>query len=225
MLTRSYSLTDSREDNTAGKEVTAGGIPVASRRPEQEGRGIHSWLPLDVTVSATAGRGISVLTVAVTRDQRPFPATSADDGGSGTSAKVVGIPAPAVAGGMSVDVRRSDFSPGEDVGVGIVFSGAQQPDEPGDTYDQEEVEGNDAHGMNPETSREIAIPSGRGHAHKSSPVTRERLSCTRVLAPDVRAVLRRASCAVTARVMAKSLRNERAPVPSCDAVRRIWRKN
>jgi len=38
----------------------------------------------------------------------------------------------------------------------------------------------------------------------------------------LRPVLSRASCAVTVRVMAENLRNERAPVPWCDAVLRNW---
>ena len=78
-----------------------------------------------------------------------------------------------------------DVSPGEDVGVGIVVSGAQQPGEPGDTYDQEGRGGNEVRGGNPDTSREIVIPSGKDHAHESSPVTWERSPVTRVPAPDV----------------------------------------
>ena len=61
---------------------------------------------------------------------------------------------------MFVDVRRGDFSAGEDVGVGIVVWGAQQPGEPGDTYDQVRRGGNEVQGRNPDTSRELSIPSG-----------------------------------------------------------------
>jgi len=86
---------------------------------------------------------------------------------------------------VSVDVRRGDAPPGEDVGVGIVVSGAQQPGEPGDTYDHERRGGNEVQGGNPDTSREIVIPSGQGHAHERSPATRERSPVTRVPAPDV----------------------------------------
>jgi len=82
-------------------------------------------------------------------------------------------------------LRWSDVSPGEDVGVRIVVSGAQQPGEPGDTYDQKRGGGNEVQGGNPDTSREIVIPSGQGHAHESSPVTKERSPVTRVPAPDV----------------------------------------
>ena len=70
-------------------------------------------------------------------------------------------------------------------GVGIVVSGAKQPGEPGDTQDQERRGGNEVQGGNPDTSREIVIPSGKGHAHENSPVTRERSPVTRVPAPDV----------------------------------------
>ena len=86
---------------------------------------------------------------------------------------------------MSVDVRRGDVSPEEDVGVGMVVSSAQQPGEPGDMYDQERRGGNELQGGNPDTSRAIVIPSGQGHAHESSPVTREGSPATRVAAPDV----------------------------------------
>jgi len=140
---------------------------------------------MDVPVPATAGLEISVLTVVVTREEPPGPATSACVGGGGTKPEEAGIPAPAGAGGVSVDVRRGDVSPGEDVGVGIVVSGAKQPWEPRDTYDQERRGGNEVQGGNPDTSREIVIPSGQGHAHESSPVTRERSPVTRVPAPDV----------------------------------------
>jgi len=90
---------------------------------------------LDVPVLTTAGLGISVLTVVVTREEPPGPATSAGVGGGGTEHEEPGIPAPAEAGGVSVDVRRGDVSPGEDVGAGMVVTGVQQPGEPGDTYD------------------------------------------------------------------------------------------
>jgi len=142
-------------------------------------------LPLDVPVPATAGLGISVLTVVVTRAEPPGPATSAGVGGGGTKPEDPGIPAPAGAGRVSVDARRGDVPPGEDVGVGIVVSGAQQPGEPGDTYDQERRGGNEVQCGNPDTSREIVIPSRKGRAHESSPVTRERSPVTRVPAPDV----------------------------------------
>jgi len=82
-------------------------------------------------------------------------------------------------------LRRSDVSPGEDFGVRIVVSGAQQPGEPGDTYDQKRGGGNEVQGGNPDTSREIKIPSGQGHAHESSLVSKERSPVTRVPAPDV----------------------------------------
>jgi len=142
-------------------------------------------LPLDVPVPATAGLCISVLTVVVTRETPPGPATSAGVGGGGTRPEEPGIPAPDVAGGVSFDVRWGDASPGEDVGVGIMVSGAQQPGEPGDTYDQERRGGNEIQGGNPDTSREIVIPSGEGHAHECSPDTRKRSPVTRVPAPDV----------------------------------------
>jgi len=185
MSARSSSRRDSRKDSTAGEDATSRGTPLASRRPGLAGVGVHSCLPLEVPVPATAGLGISVLTVVVTRDEPPGPATSAGVGGGGTKPEDPGIPAPAGAGGVSVDVRRGDASPGEDIGVGIVVSGAHQPGEPGDTYDQERRGGNEAQGGNPDTSREIVIPSGQGHAHESSPVTRERSPVTRVPAPDV----------------------------------------
>jgi len=185
MSARSSSRRDSSKDITAGEEATSGGTPLASRRPGLAGFGVHSCLPLDVPVPATAGLGISVLTVVVTREESPGPATSARVGGGGTTPEETGIPAPAGAGGVSVDVRRGDVTPGEDVGVGKVVSGAQQPSEPGDTYDQERRGGNEVQGGSPDTCREIVIPSGKGHAHKSSPVTRERSPVTRVPAPDV----------------------------------------
>jgi len=53
-----------------------------------------------------------------------MPSQSANVGGGGTGPEETGIPAPAGAGGVSVDVRRGDVSRGEDVGVGIVVSGA-----------------------------------------------------------------------------------------------------
>jgi len=92
---------------------------------------------MDVPVPTTAGLGTSVSTVVFTLEEPPCPATSAGVGAGGTRPKENGIPAPAGARGVSVGVRRGDFSPGEDVGVGIVFSGAQQPSKPGHTYDQE----------------------------------------------------------------------------------------
>jgi len=142
-------------------------------------------LPLDMPVPATAGLGISVLTVVSTREEPPGPATSAGVGGGGTKPEEPGIPAPAGAEGVSVDVRRGTVSPGEDVGVGIVVSGAQQPGEPGVTYDQERRGGNEVQRGNPDTSREIVIPSGQGHANESSPITRERSPVTREPALDV----------------------------------------
>jgi len=117
-------------------------------------------LPLDVPVPATAGLGISVLTVVVPREEPQCPATSAGVDGGRTRPEETGISAPAGAGGVSVDVRRGDVSPGEDVGVGIMVSGAQQPGEPGDTYDHERRGGNEVQGGNPDPSREIVIPSG-----------------------------------------------------------------
>jgi len=45
--------------------------------------------------------------------------------------------------------------------------------------------GNEVQDGNPDTSREIVVPSEKGHAHESSPVTRERSTATRVPAPDV----------------------------------------
>ena len=92
-------------------------------------------MPLDVPVPATTGLDISVLTVVVNREDPPGPSTSAGVGGGGTKPEKTGISAQAGARGVSVDVRRGDVSPGEDVGVGIVLSGDQQPGEPGDTYD------------------------------------------------------------------------------------------
>jgi len=86
---------------------------------------------------------------------------------------------------VAVDVSRADAFPGEDVRDGIVVSGAQQPDEPGDTYEQERRGGNEVQGGNSDTSREILITSGKGQAHESSPVTRERSPFTRVPAPDL----------------------------------------
>ena len=142
-------------------------------------------MPLDVPVPATAGLGILVLKVFVTREEPPGPATSAGVGGGGTKPEETGIPAPAGAGGVSVDVRRGDVSPGEDVGVGIVISGAQQPGETGDTGDQEKK------GWQRGTSWESRHESGDcnpvrdGHAHESSPVTRERSPVKRAPAPDV----------------------------------------
>jgi len=185
MSARRSSRRDSGKDTTAGEEATAGEAPLASRRPGIAGVGVHSCLPLDVPVPATAGLGISVLTVVVTREGPPGPATSAGVGGGGIRPEETGIPAPAGAGGVSVDVCRGDVSPGEDVGVGIVVSGAQKPGEPGDTYDKRRRGGNEEQGGNPDTSREIVIPSGNGHAHESSPDTRERSPVTRVPAPDV----------------------------------------
>jgi len=185
MSARSSSRRDSRKDMTAGEEETSGGRPLASRRPGLGGVGVHSCLPLDVPVLATAGPGISVLTVGATREEPPDPAMTAGVGGGGTRPEDPGIPAPAEARGLSVDVRRGDVSSGEDIGVGLVVSGAQQPGEPGDTHDKERRGGNEVQGGNPNTSREIGIPSGQGHAHESSPVTRERSPVTRVPAPDV----------------------------------------
>jgi len=91
---------------------------------------------LDVPVPATAGLGISVLKVVVTLDEPLCPATSAGIGGDGTRPEERGIADPAGAGGVSVDVRPGGVSPGEDFGVGIVVSGAQNSGEPGDTYDE-----------------------------------------------------------------------------------------
>ena len=142
-------------------------------------------MPLDVPVPATGGLGISVLTVVVTRDYPPGPATSAGVGGGGTKPEKTGIPAPAGAGGVSVDVRRGDLSPGEEVEVGIVVSGAQQPGEPGDTCDQERRGGNGVQGGNPDRSPEIVIPPGQGRARESSPVPRQRSPVASVPAPDV----------------------------------------
>jgi len=185
MSARSSSRRDSRKDIMAGEKATSGGTPLAARRPRLAAVGVHSFLPLDVPVPATAGLGISVLTVVVTREEPPGPATSAGVGGDGTRPEETGIPSPAEAGGVSVDVRRGDVSTGEDVGVVVVVSGAQQPGEPGDTYDQERRGGNEVQGGNPDTSGEIVLPSGQGHAHESSPVTRERSPVTREPAPDV----------------------------------------
>jgi len=123
------------KDMTAAEEATSRGTPLASRRPGIAGVGVHFCFPLDAPVPATAGLGISVLTVVVTREEPPGPVTSAGVCGGGTRPDETGIPASAGAGGVSVDVRRGDVSPGEDVGVGVVVSGAQQPGEPGDTYD------------------------------------------------------------------------------------------
>ena len=185
MSARSSSRRDSRKDSTAGEQATSGGTPLASRRPRLAGVGVHSCLPLDVPVPATAGLGLSVLTVVVTREEPAGPATSAGAGGGGTKPEEPGIPAPAGAGGVSVDERRGDAPPGEDVGAGMVVSGAQQPGEPGDTYDEERRGGNEVPGWNPDTSREMVIRSGQGHAQESSPVTRERSPVTRVPEPDV----------------------------------------
>jgi len=123
--------------------------------------------------------------VAVTREEPPCPATSAGDGGGGTRPEETGIPDPAGAAGVSVDVRPSDVSPGEEVGVGIVVSGDQEPGLPGDTNEQERRGGNEVQGGNPNTSREIVIPSWKGNAHERSPVSRERSPVTHVPAPDV----------------------------------------
>jgi len=169
----------------AGEEATSGGAPLASRRPGLAGVGVHSCWPLDAPVPATAGLGISVLTVLVPREEPQGPATSGGVGGGETRPEETGIPAPAGAGGVSFDVRRGDISPGEDVGVGIVVSGAQRPGEPGNTYAQEGRGGDEVQGGHPDTSREIVIPSGKGHAHESSPFIRERSPVTRVPAPDV----------------------------------------
>jgi len=185
MSTRSFSRTDSRKDISAGEEATSGGTPLASRRPGLAGVGVHFCSPFDVPVPATAVLCISVLTVAVTREEPSGPATSAGVGGGGTRPEETGTPAPGGAGGVSVDVRRGDVSPGEDVEDGIVVSGAQQPGEPGDTYNQDRRGRNEVQGGNLDTSREIVIPSGRGHAHESSPSTRERSPVTRVPEPDV----------------------------------------
>jgi len=151
----------------------SGGTPLASRRPEIAGVGVHSCLPLDAPVPATTVLGISFLTAVVIREEPLGPATSAGVGGGGTKPVETGIPAPAGAGSVSVDVRRGDVSPGEDVGVGIVVSGAQQPGEPGDTYDKERRGGSEVHCGNPETSREIVIQSGQGHEDESSPIARQ----------------------------------------------------
>jgi len=185
MSARSPWRRDSRKDITAGEEATSGGTPLASRRPGLEGVGVHYVLPLDAPVPATLGLGISVLTVVVSQEEPPVPATSAGGGGGGTRPEEAGIPAPAAAGGMSVDVRPGDVSPGEDIGVGILVSGAQHPGDQGDTYDPERRGGNEVPGGNPNTSREIVIPSGQGHAHESSPVTRKKSPVTHVPAPNV----------------------------------------
>jgi len=185
MSARSPSQRDSRKDISSGEEATSGVTPPASSRPGLARVGVHSCFPLDALVPATAGLGISVLMVVVTREEPPGPATSAGVGGVGTKPEETGIPASARAGGVSVGVRRGDVSPGEDVRVGIVVSGAKQLGEPGDTYDQERRGGNEVQGRNPDTSREIVIPSRQGHAHESSPTTRERSPVTRVPAQDV----------------------------------------
>jgi len=125
-------------------------------------------MPLDVPEFASADRGISVLTVPDTRDEQRFPDTSAGVGGGGTSPEVTSIPAPSGAGGLSVEVRRGDVSPRENVEVGITISGFQHPGEQGDTYDQEDWDGSEAHGGNPDKIREISIPSGKDHAHESA---------------------------------------------------------
>ena len=67
MSARSSSRRDSRKDITAGEGATLEGTPLASRRPGLAGVGVYSCLPLDVPVPATAGLGISLLTVVVTR--------------------------------------------------------------------------------------------------------------------------------------------------------------
>jgi len=58
MLTRSSTRRVSREYINARREVTSGVISVASRRPELEGGGFHSCLPVVGPVPATAGLGI-----------------------------------------------------------------------------------------------------------------------------------------------------------------------
>jgi len=63
MSARSSSRRNSRKYMTAGEEETSGGGPLASRRPRLAGVGVHSCLPLDVPVLATAGLGISVVAV------------------------------------------------------------------------------------------------------------------------------------------------------------------
>jgi len=109
ILTWRSSRRDSRSDSAVG-EVTAGGTPVASRRPELDGGRFNSFFPLEVPVPATAGRGISVLTVAVTRAEPSCSATSAGVGGGGTRPEVTGFPVRPGAGGLSVDVRQGDVS-------------------------------------------------------------------------------------------------------------------
>jgi len=89
-----------------------------------------------VPAPATAGRGTAVLTVAVTLDEPSFPATSAGIDGGETSSGVTDTPAPAGSGRMFVDERRGDFSQGQDLGVDIVVSGAQQPGELADACDR-----------------------------------------------------------------------------------------
>jgi len=138
---------------TAGEEETSGGTPLASRRPGRAGVEVYSCLPLDVPVPATAGLGVSVLTVVVTREEPQCPAASAGAGGGGTRPEKPGNPAPAGARVVSVDILRGNVSPGEDVGVGIVVSGAQQPGEPGDMYDHKEGAA---------TRYKVRIPTGVG---------------------------------------------------------------
>jgi len=73
---------DSRNDITAGEEATSGGTPLASRRPGLAGVGVHYFLPLDLPVPATAGLGVSALTVVVTREEPPCPANQPASAGA-----------------------------------------------------------------------------------------------------------------------------------------------
>jgi len=70
MSARSSSRRESRKDITAGEEATSGGTPLASRRPGLADVGFHACLLFDAPVPATAGLGISVLTVVVTREEQ-----------------------------------------------------------------------------------------------------------------------------------------------------------
>jgi len=182
MISRTLSRRNSRKERTAGEYETSGGTPLASRRPGLEGVGIHSCFPLDEPVPATAGLGIFVLTVVVTREEPPCPASSAGVGGGGARPQETGIPAPGV---VSVDVRRDSVFPAEEFMIGRVVSGAKQPGELGDTYDKERRCGNEVQGKNPDTNREILIPFEQGNAYESSPVQRARSPDTLLPAPDV----------------------------------------
>jgi len=186
MSATSTSRTDFRKGITAGEEETSGKTPLASRRPLLAEDGVDSCLLLDMPVPATAGLGILVLTLVVIREERPCPATSASVGGGGTTEEVTGIRDPSGAGGVSGDVRRGNDFPGEDFGVVIVVSGAQQPGELGDTNDQDRRGGNDVQGGIPDTSRVLVIPSGKDHAHAGSHFTWERSPETHVPAPDIK---------------------------------------